>query len=72
MYGLWVVDLGFVRQWRFQVEGFMIPSHLNYRCIKSGVGYGGTEELGTAVTESDYRHLIIILPQRFMHPDTFS
>lgn len=41
----------------------MIPSRLEYRCIKSGVGYGGTEELGTVVTEFDSRHLIIFFPQ---------
>jgi hypothetical protein len=59
MYGLWMVDFGFVRQWRFQAEGFMIPSRLDYRCIKSGVGYGGTGELDTTVTEFDSRHLNI-------------
>lgn len=47
--------------WRLWVEGFMIPSRLEYRCIKSGVGYGGTEELGTVVTEFDSRHFDNIL-----------
>jgi hypothetical protein len=37
----------------------MIPSRLDYRCIKSGVGYGGTGELDTTVTEFDSRHLNI-------------
>jgi hypothetical protein len=41
--------------WRFRVECLMIPSRLDYRCIKSGVGYGGTGELGTVVTEFDSR-----------------
>jgi hypothetical protein len=39
----------------------MIPSRLDYRCIKSGVGYGGTGELGTVVTEFDSRHFDNIL-----------
>ena len=36
----------------------MIPSRLDYRCIKSGVGTG---ELGTVVTEFDSRHFDIHL-----------
>lgn len=39
----------------------MIPSRLDYRCIKSGVGYGGIGELGTVVTEFDSRHFDNIL-----------
>ena len=49
----------------------MIPSRLDYRCIKSGVGYGrDTAELGTVVTEFDSRHLITFFPQLLLYLST--